>query len=124
MVNFAYSALIRNLLMADSTVHDLIGNNIFPIVAEAGTQFPFLVYRRSGFYKGNPNKDDFDNKFTVELAILANSYTKGIEILNNVVRVLDGYDNGKLAINVTNSYEDFQDDTYIEKINLEIKYNN
>ena len=123
MISFDYSAILRNLLIGDTTLNGLIGNRVFPIVADAGTNFPFIVYRRSSYDKSYGNKDDWDNKFSVELAILADTYRFSIEVLENVIRVLDNYDNGSISIEVTNTFEDFSDDTYIQKVNLDIKYN-
>jgi hypothetical protein len=49
MKNFTVGKELTALLIADSTVQKLVDNKVFPLVANAGTTFPFIVYRRNGY---------------------------------------------------------------------------
>ena len=116
MKNFEIGKQI-NIIIRDSNI---IGNKVFPIVADAGTQFPFCIYRRSG-YRPITNKDDYNEIVQIELAILANNYDESVNIANGICEVMNGYSNDIIEdIRITNIFEDFAEDTYIQKIYLDI----
>ena len=37
---------IRKILLSDDTLKGVIDNRIYPLVADKGTKFPFIVYRK------------------------------------------------------------------------------
>ena len=39
---------IYNLLSNDANVTGRVQNKIYPLIADTGTTFPFIVYRRTG----------------------------------------------------------------------------
>lgn len=120
MRNFKVGSELRKLLMADSKIVSKLSDKIFPLVANAGTLFPFLVYRRSA-YRPASNKDYQSEIVSIEIAIATVKYEEGVDIADAVADALSGKQTDIIEdIEITNIYEEFTDDTFIQKINLEI----
>lgn len=120
MKNFKVGKDLTAILLADSTVHDLVGNKVFPLVANAGTTFPFIVYRRNG-YRPYSNKDYTDEVAYIELAVLSDNYIDGVQLADAVGNALNEKETQTIdEILIENASEEFNNDTYIQKINLKI----
>lgn len=58
---------------------------VFPIIAEKGTKYPFIVYRRVGFdFKDTKDYYNFIEKVTVEVSVIAETYTESLELAEKV----------------------------------------
>ena len=124
MKNFKIGKELTSILLNDDIVSADVGNKVFPLVANAGTTFPFIVYRRSS-YRPNNNKDYEDEIVSVELAILSEKYEQSVNIANHVADALNGKQTDLIeTIKITNIFEDYQEDTYIQKLNIDIYINN
>ena len=55
--------VLNNFLLNDETVTNLIGSKIFPIVADQGTTYPFVCYKRTNLELSN-SKDRFNTRKT------------------------------------------------------------
>lgn len=120
MKNFKVGKDLTAILLADSTVHKLVGDKVFPLVANAGTTFPFIVYRRNG-YRPYSNKDYTDEVAYIELAVLSDNYIDGVQLTDAVGNALDGKETETIdEIAIENASEEYNSDTYIQKINLKI----
>lgn len=120
MNNFKIGSQIRTLLLNDVAVAEKLGNKVFPLIANANTTFPFLVYRRAAFRPAY-NKDLENEIVVIEIAIATVKYEEGVDIANSVADALNGKTTELIEdIQVTNIYEDFESDTFIQKITLEI----
>ena len=120
MRNFKVGSEIRKLLMADSKVVEKLTDKIFPLVANAGTMFPFLVYRRSA-YRPASNKDYQSEVVSIEIAIATVKYEEGVDIADAVADALNRKHTEIIEeIEIVNIFEEYTDDTFIQKINLEI----
>lgn len=124
MKNFKVGKDIKQLLVSDSEVQQKLEGKIFPIVANEGTTFPFLVYRRSA-YRPQSNKDYTDEVVSMELVILSNKYDESVDIANAVADALDRKETEIISdIQLTNISEDYSEDTYIQKLYIDIIINN
>lgn len=120
MKNFKVGKDLTAILLADSTVHSLVGDKVFPLVANAGTTFPFIVYRRNG-YRPYSNKDYTDEVAYIELAVLSDNYIDGVQLADAVGNALNEKETQTIdEILIENASEEFNNDTYIQKINLKI----
>lgn len=120
MNNFKIGSQIRTLLLNDVAVTEKVGNKVFPLIANANTTFPFLVYRRAAF-RPTYNKDLENEIVVIEIAIATVKYEEGVDIANSVADALNGKTTELIEdIQLTNIYEDFESDTFIQKITLEI----
>lgn len=118
MINFKIGKELNRLLV-EADIKG-ITNKIFPLIANANTNFPFLVYRRN-YFRPSINKD-FENEIVgVEIVIAATKYEESVDIANKVADTLEHRETEIIDdIQITNMYEDFIDDTFLQHINIDI----
>lgn len=120
MKNFRVGKEFKQILNNSEAVTNLIENKIFPLVANEGTTFPFLVYRRSN-YRPIGNKDIDDEIVSLEIVILSQKYDESIEIANVIADTIINKETEIIDdIQITNISEDYSDDTYIQRIYVDI----
>lgn len=120
MKNFKIGKELTSILLNNEDVTNVLDNKIFPLVANAGTTFPFLVYRRSG-YRTDGNKDYGNEIVSVEIAVLSPKYEESVNVADVVADTLNGKNTEIIDdIKIVNIYEDFAEDTYIQKMSIDI----
>lgn len=120
MKNFKIGSEIRNVILSSSAVKNAVDTKVFPLIANAGTTFPFIVYRRSS-YSPISNKDVLNESVYIEIAIICNNYEQSVSIANDVADVLIQYESDTIEeIKVTNISEEFISDSFVQKVNLQI----
>jgi hypothetical protein len=84
--------VVNKLLTLNSDVTNLIGNKIYPIIADEGTTFPFVVYKRSGIDSNSVNntKDSFSTGeiAIIDIIVASNNYSESIEVADVVGNAL------------------------------------
>lgn len=124
MKNLKIGKDIKQLLLNNASVVKAIGDKVFPLVANEGTTFPFVVYRRSG-YRPYSNKDYSDEVASVEMAILSDKYIDSVDVADKVANALEHKSTEDIDdIEIENATEEFNTDIYIQKLNLRITINN
>ena len=120
MKNFTVGKDIVSLLNSSAEVSSALGTKIFPLLVPAQTTFPFLVYRRS-YYTPMNNKDYEGEKVGVELVIAALKYEEGGKIADAVADALIHQTTDNIEdIAATSISEDYVEDTYLQRINIEV----
>lgn len=120
MKNFKIGQEIRNAILSSTAVKNAVDTKVFPLIANAGTSFPFIVYRRSS-YSPMSNKDTLNETVYIEIAIITTNYEQSVSIANDVADVLIHYESDTIEeIKVTNISEEFISDSFVQKINLQI----
>ena len=124
MKNFDIGKELTTIILQNDEITALINDKLFPLVANAGTTFPFIVYRRSSF-SPRGNKDELSEVVGVELAIISNTYSTSVNLANLVAdTLLNVSDNDVIDyIKIVNMWEDFSEDTFIQKISIDIYLN-
>lgn len=120
MKNFKIGSEIRNVILSSTAVKNAVDTKVFPLIANAGTTFPFIVYRRSS-YSPQSDKDTLTEMVYMEIAIICNNYEQSVTIANDVADVLLAYESDTIEeIKVTNISEEFISDSFVQKVNLQI----
>ena len=120
MRNFKIGSEIRNVILSSSAVKNAVDTKVFPLIANAGTTFPFIVYRRSS-YSPISNKDVLNESVYIEIAIICNNYEQSVSIANDVADALIQYESGTIEeIKVTNISEEFISNTFVQKVNIQV----
>lgn len=120
MKNFKIGSEIRNVILSSSAVKNAVDTKVFPLIANAGTTFPFIVYRRSS-YSPQSDKDVLNETVYIEIAIICNNYEQSVSIANDVADALIHYESDTIEeIKVTNISEEFIADSFVQKVNLQI----
>ena len=120
MKNFKIGSEIRNVILSSAAVKNAVDTKVFPLIANAGTTFPFIVYRRSS-YSPKSDKDVLNETVYIEIAIICNNYEQSVSIANDVADVLLAYESDTIEeIKVSNISEEFISNSFVQKVNLQI----
>ena len=121
MKNFKIGKEIVELLTTGDSVTSYVGDKIFPLIANANTTFPFIVYRRS-YYTPASNKDYENEKCGMEIVVASTKYEESVNIADAVSNQLNHKQTEDIEdIIITNTNEDFYEDTYLQRVNIEIE---
>lgn len=117
---------IYNILSNNTNLTERVDTKIYPLVADNGTTFPFIVYKRLNVVPAT-SKDKFiySELSTVQVVIASDNYNDSIEIAELVQSALQGqkgiFDGIKINnIEYVDASEDFIDDTFIQNITFNI----
>lgn len=129
MKNFDIGGEIYTILSGNTELMEQIcdaqGNpKIFPLIAEAGTTYPLLIYRRTAFTPKS-NKDYKGEVISVAIYVVGEYYDQVLSIANMVADTLKGAETDKvLDVQVTNMAEDFMYDAYVQQLyfDFEMKF--
>lgn len=98
-----------------------LGNRLFPIVAENGTNYPFLVYSRDSLYSSICKDGLYEDSVSFTINIVADTYAVGISIAQRVreiiqVSVLSNTDIKLTNIQLSGASESYDTDSYVQTL--------
>lgn len=113
---------IITALKSNSELAKLIGNRVYPLIADEGTTFPFVVYRRTAL-SPDSNKDQGINATTVEIVAISDKYSDSVKVADIIYATLANYTSDRIGeIKVTTAYEQWTDNAFLQTIQAEINY--
>lgn len=117
---------IYTLLSSNQQLVSMVDGNIFPLIAEINTTFPFIVYKREAITPQYTKDYWTSDEVLINVMVASNDYVESIEIADLVRQSLDqkkGEYSGITIkdIRLTQADEDFIDDTYIQYLTFKIK---
>lgn len=121
--------VIKEILYRDEALKNLVKNQVFPLIAEENTTFPFIVYRRNSIRKASTKDYVNDEIASVDVVVACDKYSQSVEIAERVRFVLEhgGYDGENFSvdnISLSNASEQYIQNTYIQTLTFEIEINN
>ena len=121
--------VIKDILYQDETLNNLVKNQVFPLIAEENTTFPFIVYRRNIIRKSSTKDYVNDEIASVDVVVASDKYSQSVEIAERVRFVLEhgGYEGENFSVdNITlsNASEQYMQNTYIQTLTFDIEINN
>ena len=126
MNSFNIGKVVLNILLKE--LADKVNDRIYPLIADETTEFPFIVYQRSGFNPQN-TKDNSDENVIIDLVIAAESYAESIDIAIRVREALE-HKRGTFSniyiedIIIEDASEDYIDNTFLQSITIRVILNN
>lgn len=115
---------LYQMLISDQDVVKAVGSKIYPLVADIETKFPFIVYKRNSIQPvTSKDKIIYHSIAYVEVVIASDKYEQSIEVAEYVISALKaGTFNGLQIkdIALENAEEDYQDNTFIQKLTIKI----
>ncbi|MBD5386331.1 hypothetical protein HDR70_00335 [bacterium] len=117
---------IYKLLSENEELSGHISDKVFPIIAEDGTTFPFVIYERNSI-KGNYCKDGLiEDEVSFGVMVVSLSYLESIEIAQIIRKI---FDKNRLLGDIYNCRleqisEDYRDNAYIQQLNFNCKIRN
>lgn len=110
---------IYNILKNDSILSALVGDRIFPLIAQTGTIMPFLIYNRSNVTSTLTKDKRIDNEVQTTIDMVTSKYLQGIDIAIRIDEILSGNhvtSNGSFYTYVQSFSESYSDEAYIQTI--------
>ena len=136
---FHIGLAIKKIISKIPNISAHLKSNSFPLVAPAGTEFPFITYRRTSGSLTDMQKDYQEESATVELKLYCDKYEESVRIMHNIANGFvslwqnyvpeqtDSPEQREIMraiedIELTQSTEEFYNDIYIQTIYLEFTF--
>ena len=116
------SKYIRRFLVENEEVQGLIDvNKIFPLIANADTTFPFIVFQRSNLMPIYTKDILTENQITMVIIVVSNDYIQSLDLANAVRHALEGniYRDNDIVISAMKMEyitEETLEDAYIQRM--------
>ena len=113
---------IYSLLKEDESLRELVGEKIYPIVAEETVTYPFVIFTKESV-NGNYTKDLllFDTAI-ISVAIAANNYFETVKIAERVRAILENHiDSYFYNILLDNVTEEYLEDAFVQQLQFSAK---
>lgn len=117
---------IYKILSENEKLNGYVGNKIFPIVAEEGTKYPFIIFSKTGINSSTSKDGLIKDYVTIDIHIVTINYLEGCTIANEVRNLLDCsiYNDDELKIThirLQNVAEAFQENAYVQTLTFEFQ---
>lgn len=102
-----------------------IDKKIYPLIADEGTTFPFIIYKRTGLTPES-TKDNTNENVSVEINIASSNYLESIDLAIKVRKALE-HKKGTYSdiaiedIVIDDATEDYIEDTFIQTLTFKIE---
>lgn len=123
-------SFIYDTIKADKQLTDTlcISTNVFPIVAEDGTDYPFVTYRRTGLVSNNCKDGYYEDIVRVEIKAICATYIQSVQIINRIRELFEcqhiEYENMTIEdTSIENASENYEYNAFTQTINLVFKIN-
>lgn len=116
--------VIYTLLDVDF-IHKVVGNKIYPLIADATTTYPFIMYRRTRLIPEN-NKDYTNESVLCEVFVIADNYKESVELAELVRKALE-HKSGLISgidvedIILEDCSEEYIDNSFLQSMNFKIE---
>lgn len=123
--SFIYDTIKADKQLTD-TLH--ISTNVFPIVAEDGTDYPFVTYRRTGLVSNNCKDGYYEDIVRVEIKAICATYIQSVQVINRIRELFEcqhiEYENMTIEdTSIENASENYEYNAFTQTINLVFKIN-
>lgn len=101
--------------------------NVYPLVADEGTTFPFMIYRRSSGYSISTKDGIYSAVANIDVMIAAQSYEESIELADKVLLQLEST-RGNVAgfdiwsIRMVDSNETYIENSFIQELKFSVEF--
>lgn len=123
-------SFIYDTIKADKQLTDALGisTNVFPIVAEDGTDYPFVTYRRTGLVSNNCKDGYYEDIVRVEIKAICATYIQSVQVINRIRELFEcqhiEYENMTIEdTSIENASENYEYNAFTQTINLVFKIN-
>ena len=123
-------SFIYDTIKADKQLTDTlrISTNVFPIVAEDGTDYPFVIYRRTGLVSNNCKDGYYEDIVRVEIKAICATYIQSVQVINRIRELFEcqhiEYENMTIEdTSIENASENYEYNAFTQTINLVFKIN-
>lgn len=102
---------------------DICSGGCYPCVADKGTVYPFMTYRRTGLTEGSDKDRDYVDRVNVEITVASTNYDESVSLIQNVKDTLDHhrFRYNSMCVErteVVGCMEYWSNDAYVQKLNF------
>ena len=118
---------IYKLLSEDAVLSTKVtSKKIFPLVANAATTFPFIVYARTGLVVEYCKDGTVENRIEFQVLAVSENYVESLEVANQIRRTLEliRYKDENISIReckLSSVQEEYMEDAFIQRLIFTIK---
>lgn len=121
---YTATTIVRDKLLSDEAIRSLVGENVFPCVANDRTEGNFIVLKRMQYDRSRSKMSIVSNSLMMEVAIVTEDYDKGIEIAYCVDKSLESglypFSTEIDLVELIGAYEEYSDHKYIQVLEYEL----
>lgn len=120
---------IYKLLSEEEGLSGLVTpKKIFPLIANADTTYPFVVYSRTGLSVQYCKDGLVEDTVEMQIIAVSDNYVESLEVANQIRKTLElrRYKDDDIQIReckLTSVYEEYMEDAFIQRMNFTIKLN-
>lgn len=118
---FKIASVIRDLLLQDDSVKELVSNKIYPLFAPEKTDGDFILYKRDEYSIDYTKMGISGQKCRVFVNAVSDDYDRSQEIAVRVFKALQGDYSDGMKIKMIDSTEDVTDKKYIQVLLFSIE---
>lgn len=113
---------IRNFLLNNKELQKNVRpTSIFPLIANANTNFPYIVMQRTGIRANYSKAGLIDDNVTIEIICVSNDYSQSIDIAQEVRNTLDAkrFRDEEVLINnieIESITEEWAENAYLQRL--------
>ena len=112
---------IYSLLNGSSSLTDIVGSKIYPIIVEKETTYPFIVYKRSNIIPDYTKDFHFKDEVIIDIICVSNNYSESINIASIVRNILEDKRFADIeSIKMESADEDFIENAYIQTLSFNL----
>lgn len=110
-----------------NALSDNVNKKIFPLVAENGTTYPYVVYMRTNISVNKSSKDGYcEDACNYQIIAISDKYNESIDIANDIRRVMEKQRiiTDDLVLNdnkLISAIERYTNDAYIQELTFACK---
>lgn len=119
---FKSTSIMRNLLLEDSRITDMVKDQVYPLIAPKDTKGDFIIYKRDEYMREYNKMSITSQKCRVYFNVISDKYIRSQELAFLIDDRLSGYwKEYDLEIKLVDSTEDYEDGKYIQILLFEIE---
>lgn len=128
MINTLNIGKVIYSLLHTIEIDDKQLTNIYPLIAENGTSFPFIVYSRDNLIPKFCKDGCYEDEVSITVRIVSATYYGGLDLAQQVREKLTliDYKSDDMVItsNLDNATESYEENSYIQTLTFNLKINN
>jgi len=112
-----------------SKIGSLVNNRCYPLIAENGTTYPFIIYQRDSLDSTFCKDGVYEDEVNVSVRVVTDTYNEGIDLAQSVREAMtfNNYtieDGGTYTSLMVQADEEFTNDAYVQTLIFRITINN
>lgn len=113
--HYEASKEIRGVLLDDASIVEAVGDNVFPLVADEGTEGDYITLQRDGFIQDTTKMGVARRDPYVYVCVVSADSQRSQDIAGLVVKALEGrYTDPKMEIRLEDDTEEYEAGKYIQ----------